>query len=93
VSGHLLLRGPPPGSTDQPVAGTVIIGTPKIGHYYQWITVGGSGEFSQRVGTGTYPIVGYSPSFGKGKPCYASRKTVTVTKGAKIFRDVICQEM
>ena len=91
VSGHLVLSGGPPGALDRPVAGTVIIGVPKTGHYFKWITVGGSGRFSRSVMDGTYPIVGHSPSFGDGTlTCYASPSTVTVTKGAQIVRDVIC---
>jgi len=71
----------------------VIIGVPKIGHYYEVISVGSSGQFSRKVIEGTYPIVGHSPSFGDGKlTCYGSPKTVTVTKGGEIVRDVICHE-
>ena len=93
VSGRLLLRSGPPGTPDQPIAGSVIIGTPTIGHYGASIPVYGSGAFRLTMNTGTYPMIGHSPSFGNGKlTCYASPKTVTVTKGATTVRDVICNE-
>jgi hypothetical protein len=93
VSGHLLLRSGPPGTPDQPIAGSVIIGTPTIGHYGAWIPVIGSGTFRVFVNTGTYPMMGHSPSFGNGKlTCYSSPRTVTVTKAATTVRDVVCNE-
>jgi hypothetical protein len=71
----------------------VTIGTPTIGHYGALIPVNDSGAFRLLFNTGTYPIIGHSPSFGNGKlTCYASPRTVTVTKGSVIVRDVICNE-
>jgi hypothetical protein len=64
---------------------------PTVGHYGEWIPVDSSGAFKRFVNTGTYPIIGHSPSFGNGKlTCYASPRTVTVTKGSTVIRDVIC---
>jgi len=91
VSGRLLLRSGTAGTPDQPVSGTVIIGTPTVGHYGVWIPVDSSGTFKGNIITGTYPMIGQSPSFGNGKlTCYASPRSVTVTKGSKTMRDVIC---
>ena len=91
ISGRLILRSGTPGIPDKPIAGTVIIGTPTIGHYGVWIPVNSSGTFKSAVLTGTYPIVGHSPSLGNGKlTCAASPRTVTITKGSTVVRDVIC---
>jgi len=91
VTGRLLLRSGAPGAPDQPIPGTVIIGTPTIGHYGEWIPVNSSGMFKSFVLIGTYPIVGHSPLFGNGKlNCNASPRTVTIKKGSKVMRDVIC---
>ena len=56
VSGRLLLRsGTPgtPGTPDQPVSGTVLIGTPTVGHCGEWIPVDSSGPFWRIIITGT----------------------------------------
>jgi hypothetical protein len=91
VSGRLLLRSGTPGTPDQPVSGTVIIGTPTVGHYGEWIPVDSSGAFRRFVPTGSYPMIGHSPSFGHDKlTCRASPRSVTVTKGSTSVRDVIC---
>jgi len=91
VSGRLLLRSGPPGTPDQPIAGSVIIGTTTSGLDGAWIPVDGSGAFRRSFNTGTYPMIGHSPSFGNGKlTCYASPRTVTVTKNSITVRDVIC---
>jgi len=69
----------------------VIIGTPTVGHYGVRIPVGSSGGFRYTINTGTYPMIGHSPSFGNGKlTCYASPRTVTVTQDSAVVKDVIC---
>lgn len=91
VSGRLLLRSGTAGMPDQPVSGTLIIGTPTVGHYGEWIPVDSSGAFNDPINTAHLPNNWPFPIVWQWQAhCYASPRTITITMGSTTVRDVIC---
>lgn len=88
VKGQLLISGGPAPGTPRPSRG-VVTAKNASGQSFS-VSVPSTGEFTLRLPSGRYSLMGSSPQFGNGQyKCFALR-TVIVFKGTSLHEDVFC---